>query len=62
MGFSHVDELEIVQIWNGVTGRVAVGENAALAWVELAPDTVVPEHRHPNEQTGILIRGLSSNR
>jgi quercetin dioxygenase-like cupin family protein len=57
MPFSHIDELEILEIWHGVTGRVAAGENAALAWIELEPNTVVPEHRHPNEQTGILIRG-----
>jgi quercetin dioxygenase-like cupin family protein len=25
--------------------------------VSLDPDTVVPEHRHPHEQTGILLRG-----
>jgi quercetin dioxygenase-like cupin family protein len=25
--------------------------------IEIEPDTDVPEHQHPNEQTGILIQG-----
>jgi quercetin dioxygenase-like cupin family protein len=55
--FSHVDELEVLKIWNGVHGRAVAGAEATLAWIELEPNTVVPEHRHPNEQTGILVRG-----
>jgi quercetin dioxygenase-like cupin family protein len=55
--FSNISELERLAIWDGVTGRVAAGKEAALVFVELAADAVVPEHQHPNEQTGILIRG-----
>jgi quercetin dioxygenase-like cupin family protein len=55
--FSDVDELEILQVWDGVTARAVAGEQATLAWVELEPNAIVPEHRHPNEQTGILLRG-----
>jgi quercetin dioxygenase-like cupin family protein len=55
--FSEISELELVQIWDGVTARVVQGAEAALTFVELAPNAVVPEHRHPNEQTGLLLRG-----
>ena len=55
--FSHIDELEVLKIWDGVNGRAAAGEQATLTWIELDPGVVVPEHRHPNEQIGILIRG-----
>ena len=55
--FSHVDELEVLRIWDGVHGRAVNGAEATLAWLELEPNTVVPEHHHPNEQTGILVRG-----
>ena len=55
--FSDANELEILQIWDGVTGRAVAGAEATLAFIELAPDAVVPEHRHPNEQTGLLLRG-----
>jgi unsaturated pyranuronate lyase len=55
--FSDIGELELVKIWDGVTARVVAGTEASLTFVELAPDAVVPEHRHPNEQTGLLLRG-----
>jgi quercetin dioxygenase-like cupin family protein len=55
--FSDARELEILQIWDGVTGRAVAGAEATLAFIELAPDAVMPEHRHPNEQTGLLLRG-----
>jgi quercetin dioxygenase-like cupin family protein len=55
--FSHLDELEILRVWEGVHGRAVAGAEATLAWIELDPNTVVPEHHHVNEQTGILVRG-----
>ena len=55
--FAHVDELEVLKIWNGVHGRAVSGAEASLTWIELDPNVVVPEHHHPNEQTGILVRG-----
>jgi len=44
-------------IWDGVVVRALHGEHATLALVELAPNSVVPEHSHPNEQVGVLVRG-----
>ena len=55
--FDHLDEIERLQIWDGLVGRAAVGKEASLVAIEIDPDTDVPEHRHPNEQTGILLRG-----
>jgi quercetin dioxygenase-like cupin family protein len=55
--FSHADELERVRIWDGLTARLAVGKEASLVAIEIEPNSVVPEHRHPNEQTGFLVRG-----
>lgn len=45
------------QVWDGVSVRIVEGERVTLAVVELEPDTLVPEHRHENEQTGILLKG-----
>jgi unsaturated pyranuronate lyase len=50
-------ELLPLQIWDGVVGRRVQGERLTLAVVELSPDSVVPEHRHPNEQCGVVIEG-----
>ena len=55
--FSDANELEILQIWDGVTGRAVAGTEATLVLIELVPNAVVPEHQHPNEQTGLLLRG-----
>jgi quercetin dioxygenase-like cupin family protein len=55
--FSHVDDLEVLQIWDGLIGRAAVGKEASLVFIEIEPNMNVPEHQHPNEQTGLLIRG-----
>ena len=45
------------KIWEGVLVRAVHGERVTLGLVELAPNSVVPEHSHPNEQMGVLIRG-----
>jgi quercetin dioxygenase-like cupin family protein len=55
--FSHLDELERLQIWDGLVGRAVAGKEASLVAIEIEPGTEVPEHSHPNEQTGILLGG-----
>jgi len=55
--FGHLSELERLRIWDGLVGRAVVGAEASLVAIEIEPDRDVPEHRHPNEQTGILIQG-----
>jgi quercetin dioxygenase-like cupin family protein len=56
--FADLDGLSAQRIWEGVVGRVIEGERVSLAVIELDPDSVVPEHRHENEQVGVLISGL----
>lgn len=58
--FSHLDELERLQIWDGLVGRAVAGKEASLVAIEIEPSVTVPEHRHANEQMGILIRGSLS--
>jgi quercetin dioxygenase-like cupin family protein len=55
--FSDASELEVLRIWDGVEARVVAGAEATFGLIELSADAVVPEHRHPNEQTGLLLRG-----
>ena len=50
-------DLQPIQIWDAVVGRRLQGERLTLAVVELAPGAAVPEHRHPNEQCGLVIEG-----
>jgi len=55
--FSGTDRLEQIRIWDGITAQAIEGERTTLAIIELEPGSAVPEHRHDNEQLGVLIRG-----
>ena len=51
-------EFPLLEIWgDDVRARRVQGERITLAIVELAPNAVVPEHRHAAEQLGMVIRG-----
>ena len=50
-------DLPPIPVWAGVIARRVQGERLTLAVVELAPNAIVPEHRHPNEQNGLVIQG-----
>ena len=48
----------LLEIWgDAVRARRVQGERITLAIVELAPNAVVPEHRHAAEQLGMVITG-----
>jgi quercetin dioxygenase-like cupin family protein len=55
--FHDLNELPVLQVWETVAARVVHGERQSLAVVELDPNAVVPEHRHENEQLGMVIEG-----
>lgn len=44
-------------IWDRIAARSLHGRELTLSVVELDPGAVVAEHRHPNEQLGIVLRG-----
>jgi quercetin dioxygenase-like cupin family protein len=57
---SNLQELAALaskHVWDGVTARIVQGERITMAIVELEPDGVVPQHRHDNEQIGMVIQG-----
>jgi quercetin dioxygenase-like cupin family protein len=55
--FANVDELEPHRIWDGVIGRTVHAERLTMTLLELAPNAVVPEHGHEQEQVGFLVEG-----
>ena len=55
--FEGLSSLDLQRIWDGVHGRVVHGEQITLSVIELDPGSVVPEHRHENEQLGICLSG-----
>ena len=51
-------DFPLLAIWGEtVRARRVQGERITLAVVELAPNAVVPEHVHENEQLGICLQG-----
>ena len=46
----------------GITARAVEGERMTMAVVDLAPDAVLPEHHHENEQLGFVIAGALTMR
>jgi quercetin dioxygenase-like cupin family protein len=55
--FDDLSSLGLQRIWDGVHGRVVHGEQITLGVIELDPGSVVPEHRHENEQLGLCLSG-----
>jgi quercetin dioxygenase-like cupin family protein len=55
--FGGTDRLDHLRIWDGVTAQAVEGDRMTLAVIDLEPGRAVPEHRHDNEQLGVLIRG-----
>jgi len=55
--FDDLSSLDLQRIWDGVHARVVHGDQITLGVIELDPDSVVPEHRHENEQLGICLTG-----
>ncbi len=55
--FDGVSRVRPYKIWQGVIARAVQGERITLAVIDLDPDTAVPEHRHGNEQVGIVLKG-----
>jgi quercetin dioxygenase-like cupin family protein len=58
--FDHLDAMAPIAIWDGVIARAVDGRDCALSVVELEPNSVVPEHSHPNEQLGVVLSGSVS--
>ena len=59
MGYlTDVETQPVIDVWGEtVRARRVEGERVTLALVELAPDSIVPGHRHENEQLGMVITG-----
>ena len=55
--FVTVTEIEPLALMDGLRVRPVSGERITLGIFELDPGIAMPEHRHPNEQVGVVIRG-----
>jgi quercetin dioxygenase-like cupin family protein len=58
--FASVNDLEPLALMDGIRVRAVNGERITLGVFELEPGLRMPEHRHPNEQVGVVLRGEMS--
>jgi quercetin dioxygenase-like cupin family protein len=57
MPFIDIDKIPPVEISPGVRVRTPYLKNLMLSYLEMDADSVVPLHKHPHEQGGVLLRG-----
>jgi quercetin dioxygenase-like cupin family protein len=55
--FDSLDGVRPYQLWDGITARSVRGSRITFAVVDLEAGVAAPEHRHGNEQLGIVLRG-----
>ena len=60
--FADAHAMPPQRIWDGIVSRAVQGEQATLALLEFAPDAIVPEHSHANEQLGMVVSGAMTFR
>ncbi len=57
MNYYKIQELAVKNPFEGVHLRVVPGEKMTMAIYRLEPGAGVPEHSHPHEQMGIVLKG-----
>ena len=55
--YVSVAGLQPHQIWDGVIARPLHGDTITVGILDFEPLTQVPEHRHANEQLGLVLKG-----
>ena len=57
MFFSYPQDFKEKQVAPGVVLRLVWGERIMLSHVTFQPNSNVPAHSHPNEQTSMVLEG-----
>jgi quercetin dioxygenase-like cupin family protein len=56
--FDRISDQQPYKLAPGLVARTERGERITLAVVDIDPGAVLNEHRHENEQLGIVLRGM----
>ena len=57
MPFINIDDYEPIELAPGAKARTPYGEHVMLSYLELEEGAVIPLHKHPHEQAGMLVKG-----
>ena len=55
--FRSLAEIPVTPLWDGLDARLIHGENATFSVIEIAPNAIASEHRHPHDQIGLCVKG-----
>ena len=58
--FVHFDDVDPFTLIAGVEGRPLFGESVMMNVIEFGAGATVPNHSHPHEQLGIVLRGMQA--
>ena len=56
--YRSLAEIGPLPIWTGTLARAVEGRDLSLAVVELDAGAIVGLHHHPNEQLGLILKGI----
>ena len=56
--FDSLRNIRTTAVSAGITARAVEGERMTMAVIDLAPNAMLPEHHHENEQLGFVIAGI----
>ncbi len=57
MPFINIDDYEPIELAPGARARTPYGKHVMLSYLELDEGSVIPLHKHPHEQAGMLLKG-----
>ena len=55
--FFEPNKVERRELVPGITLRIMWGDKVMMSMVEIAPNAVLPPHKHPHEQAGLVLEG-----
>jgi quercetin dioxygenase-like cupin family protein len=55
--FNCLKELKPKQPVKGITVRSVYLDNVMLTYMEFEPGSIIPEHKHPQEQITLILKG-----
>ena len=56
-GVYHLQDLSLHRLVQGAESKLLLGEKLMLSFIEIAPHTHFPRHRHPEEQFMVVLEG-----
>ena len=56
-GVYHLQDLSLHRLVQGAESKLLFGEKLMLSFIEIAPHTHFPRHRHPEEQFMVVLGG-----